>query len=178
MSASFKESLLGTKGKFLRTPTLSGDQQALMDQLSAGLGGQGLQQQGLGALSALLGGNQQFLEQLQAPALRQFNEQTIPGLAEQFSGAGSGAQASSAFAQSLGSAGAGLSESLASQRAQLGMQGQQTGLQGLMQLLGISQAPQFQNAFQPGTQGGLGSLLGGIGKGVGAGASGLLLGKF
>ena len=167
MSQSFKESFFGTKGAFKQAPTLTPQQQELMAQLSQGLGGQGgLQQQGLGALGQQLEGSQQFLEQLQAPALRQFQEQTIPGIAERFSGLG--AQSSSAFTQALGGAGAGLTEQLASQRAGLGMQAQQSGLQGLMQLLGLSQQPQFATAFQPGQQGAFSGLLSGLGQGAGA----------
>lgn len=166
---SFKESLLGTEGQFKQFETLTPQQRDLFGQLFGGLGGEGgLQQQGFGALSNLLGGNQQFLEQLQAPALRQFQEQTIPGIAERFSGAGSGAQGSSAFGQQLGAAGAGLAEQLAGQRAELGMQGQQSGIQGLLSLLGLSQTPQFGTAFQPGKEGALGGLLGGVGSGLGS----------
>lgn len=124
--------------------TQTPEQRALFNQLFGGLGGAGgLQQQGLGTLSSLLGGNQQFLEQLQAPALRQFQEQTIPNIAERFTGTGSGSQSSSAFQQALGSAGAGLAENLGAQRAQLGLQGQQTGLQGLLALLNLARSPQF-----------------------------------
>lgn len=56
---------------------------------------------------------------IQAPSIRAFNEQTIPGLAERFSGFGanSGALSSSGFGQALGAAGAGLQERLAAMRA-------------------------------------------------------------
>jgi hypothetical protein len=174
MSDSFKEALFGTKGKFRTTPTTTPQQQALISQLISGLGaGGGLLGTGLGAIGQQLGGGQEFIEQLQAPALRQFQEQIIPGLAERFSAAGSGAQGSSAFQQALGQAGAGLSEQLAAQRAGLGVQQQQQGLQGLLSLLGLSQQPQFATAFQPGKQGALGGLLGGLGQGIGGALGGL-----
>ncbi|MFQ5685097.1 MAG: hypothetical protein ACE5GV_00405 [Candidatus Scalindua sp.] len=172
--ASLRESLFGTKGKFKQFETLTPQQRGLIDQLIGGLGGPGgLQQQGLGALGGLLGGGQQFFEQLQAPALRQFEEQTVPGIAERFTGLGAGAQRSSAFAQGLGGAGERLAETLAGQRAGLGLQAQQTGLQGLLSLLGIAQQPQFGAAFQPGREGALGGILGGIGRGVLGGLGGL-----
>jgi hypothetical protein len=62
-----------------------------------------------------------------APYMRQFNEQTIPGLAERFSGAG--AQSSSAFQNALGQAGASLQENLAGLKTGLQFQSLQPGLQ-------------------------------------------------
>ena len=163
MSTSFRDSFFGTKDSFQQTPTLTPQQQQLINQLIGGLGGP--TGQGIDLISQLLGGNQEFLKQLQAPEIRRFEEQTIPGLAERFSGAG--AQESSAFKQALGGAGAGLSENLAAQSGQLGMQAQQTGLQGLLSMLGLSQKPQFATSFQPGKSGALGGLFGGIGQGLG-----------
>ena len=50
-------------------------------------------------------------ESFAAPFRREFNEQTVPGIAERF--AGLGGLSSSGFQQSLGQAGAGLNEKLA-----------------------------------------------------------------
>lgn len=88
-------------------------------------------------LQNLYGGGQQGFETFAAPYKRQFNEQTVPALAERFAGMGAGAQSSSAFQQALGSAGAGLSENLASLRGNM-------QLQGLPQALNFSQQP-FNN---------------------------------
>ncbi len=177
--ASLKDALFGTKGKFRQFETMTPQQRGLIDQLIGGLGGpEGLQQQGLGALGGLLGGGQQFFEQLQAPALRQFQEQTVPDIAERFTGMGSGAQGSSAFGQQLGAAGAGLAETLAGQRAGLGLQAQQTGLQGLLSMLGLAEQPQFGTGFQPGREGALGGLLGGVGQGLGGALGGGAVGGF
>lgn len=85
-------------------------------------------------LQKLLSGDQETMDQFQAPYLRQFHEQTIPGLAERFAGYGAGAQSSSAFQQALAQAGAGLSENLASLRGQM-------QLGALPQALQYSQAP-------------------------------------
>jgi len=166
--ASLRDALFGKEGEFKQISTTTPAQQQLFSQILGGLGG--LQGQGLGAIQSMLGGSQDFLSQLQAPALRQFQEQILPGIAERFSGLG--AQGSSAFGQQLGSAGAGLAEDLASQRAQLGMQSQQQGLQQLLALLGFSQGQQFETAFQPGQEGALGGILGGLGQGVGFGLGG------
>lgn len=127
-------------------------------------------QAGASYLQNLLEGGPEAFARFEAPYLRQFEEQTIPMLAERFGGAG--AQSSSAFQQALGGAGAGLSEQLASLRSGLQMQ-------ALPQALQYAQQP-FQNltdllnmqtkALVPsGTSQWmdvLGQLLGGIGGGA------------
>jgi len=171
MSSSFRESLFGTPGEFRTTPTTTGAQQGIFDQLIAALGGEGgLFGQGIGAIGSQLGGGQDFIEALQRPELRRFEQETIPGIAEAFTRGGG--QRTSAFGQQLGAAGAGLAENLAAQRAGLGVQQQQSGLQQLMALLGLSQQQQFATAFQPGQAGGLSSLFGGLGSGLGMAAGG------
>lgn len=65
-----------------------------------------------------------------APELRQFNEQIIPGLAEQFAGMGAGALSSSGFRNAAVGAGTDLSERLGALRANL-RQNSAQGLQGL-----------------------------------------------
>jgi len=102
------------------------------------------QQQGISQiLQQALSGLQQPLGQGFAPiaeqARTQFQQRTLPGIKEQFSG--SDGQRSSAFAQTLGQAGAGLEQGLAAQQAQFGLQ--QQGL--LQQLLGQGLTPQFEN---------------------------------
>ena len=130
--------------------TLSKGQRGLLQQLLGGLRGQQsniqqspLFQQGSNFLQSLLSGSPEATAAFEAPAMRQFNEQIVPGLAERFSGLGAGAQSSSAFSQALGSAGAGLSENLAALRGQLGLQAAGQGLgyaqQPISNLLGFSQ---------------------------------------
>jgi len=108
-------------------------------------------------------------------AMRQFQQQTVPGLAERFSSMGSGgAQGSSAFAQSLGGAGADLSSQLGALGAQYGLQrgqlgGQLLGQQGNIfgNLANMGMQPQF-DTMQYGAQPGLlQSLLGGMAPGAG-----------
>lgn len=68
---------------------------------------------------------------------KQFNEETIPGLAERFSAMGGG-QRSSAFQGALGRAGSDLNSQLAALRSQYGMQ-----------QLGMGLRPQFENVMHP-----------------------------
>lgn len=116
-------------------------------------------QQSLSGLGQPLG---QGFEPLAQQARTQFSEQTIPSIAERFSSLGSGAQRSSAFAQTLGQAGAGLEEELAAQKAQFGLQERDQ----LQQLLGLGLTPQFDTMYhqaQPGRLQNLGSALASLG---------------
>lgn len=79
-----------------------------------------LYQQGSGYLSGILSQDPEMMKQFEAPMMRQFNEETVPGIAERFSGMG--ARNSSAFNQTMGQAAGSLSERLAAMRAGLGMQ--------------------------------------------------------
>jgi hypothetical protein len=153
-----RDALLGTPGQMQAMPTLSPEQQQLFSQLLGGLGGP--MQQGMGFLGQLLGGDASAYE---APAMRQFQEQIIPGIAERFAGMGAGAQQSSAFGQQLGAAGAGLAENLAMQRAQL----KQQGLSQLQGFFGQAMQPTFQWQQMPGTQGMLNPLMQGLGAAAG-----------
>lgn len=67
----------------------------------------------------ILSNDPQAFAAFEAPAQRQFNEQIIPDLAEQFAGMGAGALSSSGFRNAAVGAGADLSERLASMRAGL-----------------------------------------------------------
>ena len=124
--------------------TFSPEQQSLFQQLMQSLqGAQGnisqnpLYKGGTNYLQNLFSGSPEAFSAFEAPYLRQFNEQTVPALAERFTGLG--ARNSSAFQQALGQAGSGLSESLASLRSGLQMQ-------ALPQALGYAQQP-FSNIF-------------------------------
>lgn len=131
-----------------RFSTLSPQQNDIFNQLSSSLMGQ-------------LGGKDK--DTFEAPYLREFWERTIPGLAEKFSGVGAGAQSSSAFTQSLGQAGAGLSENLAS----LGLKREQGAMDSLAQMLGIN----TEGLVKQGNswwQDALIGLSGGLGKGFGS----------
>jgi hypothetical protein len=121
--------------------TMNSGQKKVLQQLLGSLKGQStniqqnpLYQQGSNYLQQLLSGSPESTQAFEAPAMRQFNEQIIPGLAERFSAMGAGAQSSSAFQQALGQAGAGLSERLQALRSGLQMQ-------GVNQALGYAQQP-------------------------------------
>ena len=116
-------------------------------------------------------------------ARQQFQQQTVPSLAERFTGIGG--QRSSAFGQQLGGAAADLESQLAGMRGQheLGQQQAQMQHQGLeqsrlSQLMNMLQGQQEtglrqQQLGQQGRQFGISSLIGGLGKlgelGLGAG---------
>lgn len=130
------------------------------------------QQQGINQiLQQALSGLGQPLGQGFAPiaqqARTQFAQNTIPSIAERFSGMGAGAQGSSAFGQQLGQAGAGLEGQLAGQQSQFGLQEQ--GL--LQQLLGIGLTPQFDSLYKPESPGKI-SQFGGALMGIGSGLMG------
>lgn len=165
-------SLTSKKPGLKKVPTMSQGQQGLQNQILQLLQGQlgqgGPFSQAQGYLQNLLSGSPQSTSAFEAPAMRQFNEQIIPGLAERFSGLGAGSQSSSAFQQALGQAGAGLSENLQALRS---------GLQGgaAQQLLGLPSqflGAGFQSPFAyMQTQGGgrLSNLLGSFGQGIAPG---------
>lgn len=138
-------------------------QEAILNLLLQTLTGEGPKE---GLLGGLLSE-----EKFAKPAIRQFEEKTIPGLAERFAGLGAGAQSSSAFQQALGQAGADLSERLAAMSAQ-----QRQGLFG--PLLGAAMQPRHEQVFQPsgptGLASGIGGILGALGQGVGTGLGGFL----
>ena len=161
--------LFGKKEKIQQLPTMSSEQSQLLNQLLGNIGGP--LQAGIGNLGQLLGGGEGAYQAFEAPAMRQFYEQIVPGIAEQFSGMGAGAQRSSAFGQQLGAAGAGLADTLAMQRAGL----QQEGLSQLQSLLGMGLgAKPFENILRPGTSGAIGPLVQALGMGTGFALGGSL----
>jgi hypothetical protein len=77
-------------------------------------------------------------------ARNQFNQQTIPSLAERFSSMGNNSISSPAFASELGQAGAGLEEALAAMQSQYGIKNQEHALS----LLALGLSPSFENFYQ------------------------------
>ncbi len=139
-------------------------QQVLQQGLTQG-------QQALGNLN--LPGNQLQGQNSFAPiaenAQRQFNQVTVPGLAERFAAMGSGDKGSSAFTNALGSAGADLQSQLAALGSQYGLQQQGLNLQeqgmqsnNLFNLLQAGLNPQEQfihHGAQPRNGSGIGNFF-------------------
>lgn len=101
------------------------------------------EQLGQNFLQRIMNPSPEATQEFEAPYMRQFNEQIVPGLAERFTSLG--AQDSSAFRQALGAAGADLMERLAALRGNLGLQGSSIGL-GYSQLPMTRQGQQQQYA--------------------------------
>ena len=127
----FLSSLFGGGG-FEKMPTMTKEQEGLLNQIMQQLGGGGQlgQQYGqaLGGLEEFMDPSSEAMQRFADPYMRQFEQQTIPGIAERFAGAGSGlggSLSSSGFGQALGAAGGNLQSQLASMKT--GLQRQAIG---------------------------------------------------
>lgn len=147
----FNEFMFGTPEKNYQQSLLEPGQQPLKNQLvNAGMQGQGgAFGQAADYYGDLLSNDSEDFNSFAAPEMRRFNEQIVPGLAEQFAGMGSGALSSSGFRNAAVSAGTDLSERLGAIRANLRSQGAQ-GLQNIGQQ-GLGQFS--ENIMRPATQG-------------------------
>lgn len=148
----------GTPEKHKRVSTLLPEQQGLFQQLQNA----GMNQGAGGAFGGaadyyrdLLSDDSSTFNAMQAPEMRKFNEEIIPGLSEQFAGMGAGGLSSSGFRNAAVNAGTDLSERLGAIRAQLKSQGAQ-GLSNIGQM-GLGNYSQ-DVMTQPGSQGFLGSV--------------------
>ncbi len=144
--SGFKSWLLGNPGMFRQTPKYNPEIQGQLQQLLQ-QGFQGLQNP------------YQGFDNISNEATRQFETQTIPGIAERFTGMGGG-QRSSAFQAALAGSGEDFKSKLAAMKE---MFGQRSREQALGQIgFGLKGQPEFT---QYGRQGGalqnlLGPLLG------------------
>lgn len=147
----------GSPEKFQSQSVLGNEQQPLYQQLLAanqGEGAGGSFGESADYFRNLLSNDSEDFNAFANPELRRFNEQTIPGLSEQFAGMGSGGLSSSGFRNAAVSAGTDLSERLGAIRAQL----RQQGAQGLANL-GQQGLGQFkENIYRPATPGFLQSV--------------------
>jgi len=160
----------GRQGSFSQQSRLAPGQQGLQSQLqNAGMGSGAGGAFGGAAdyYRSLLGGGGDTFDQMAAPEMRQFNQDIIPGLSEQFAGMGSGGLSSSGFRNAAVNAGTDLSERLGAIRAQLRQQGA-AGLAGIGQQ-GLQ--PTVENLYTQG-QGGFLDQLPGIAQGIASGMSG------
>lgn len=161
--------LTGTKGRYRQKSLLGPEQQGTYNQLNQSIQGPGAG----GAFGDVadyyrnnLSNNSADFNAFAAPEQRRFNEQTIPDLAEQFAGMGSGGSglSGSGFRNAAVNAGTDLSERLGAIRAQLRQQSAQ-GLMGLGQQ-GLQQYN--ENVYEQPTNGLLGSAAQGLGQAAGA----------
>lgn len=165
----------GVKSLFGGTPevrenvsTLRPEQEALYQQaIDAGMrpGAGGAFGQSADYYRDLLDDNGQNYNALAAPEQRRFNEQTVPDLAEQFAGMGSGGLSSSGFRNSAVNAGVDLSERLGAIRANL----RNSGAQGLQNIGNIGLQNYSQNMVtQQGSPGLLAQAAPAAGTAIGA----------
>jgi len=169
-----KEMLFGKPESIQQVSPLTKEQQNLFSQLQAALQGSGAG----GAFGdvadyyrGLISGDSQTQQQMEAPLMRQFQEDIMPGIAEQFAGAGAGGLSSSGFMQQTGRASTDLGERLGAIRAQL----RQQGVEGLRGLATGGLTPVQETLFRPETYGLVGEFARGAGKGAGMAAAGAFI---
>lgn len=171
------ELLFGKGDRFKQVPTLDPSQQqalqGILSQLGM-MGGQGGAYSGAqNYLSGLLSGDPKAFAQFEAPYRQEFEQKTLPGIAERFAGLNpmGGGLSSSGFGQALGGAGAQLQAQLAGLHGALrqGAAGQSLNQFNQLANLGLG-ARTFENAYQPGSTGLFGGLGAGLGGGLGQGA--------
>ena len=145
---SFMNFLFGEGSKTKTKPIYNPEQRGFLDDILKNI--QSPVACGVQNLQNILGNDQQSKDTFQAPARRDFNQQTLPTIAERFTGAfGEGSQRSSAFGQSLGTAGRELEENLSSQRMSM----QSDALSQLLQLISPATSPrnyEYTTNRQPG----------------------------
>ena len=117
--------IYGKPSSMEKMPTMDPQQLAYLQQLMGGLGKP--TGQGLDYISNILSDDPETMKAFEQPYMNQFNQETIPGIANTFSGSDS--QGSSAFTNALGSAGSNLQQNLAGMRSNL-KQGAMSQLQG------------------------------------------------
>lgn len=124
-----------TKDKTKQLPTMTPEQNKLLQQMMTMLSPEGQLGEGYGqsldTLKDWLDPNGAAYQKFAQPYMNEFNQQTVPGLAERFAGMGGGeggGLSSSGFGQSLSTAGANLQDQLA--QLKTGLMGQ--AAQGLM----------------------------------------------
>lgn len=164
--SSARDFWLGSQGKIQQQSTLGKEQQGLYQQLLGTAGGP----QG-GAFGEagdyyrnLLSNKGGDFEAFAAPEMRQFKENIIPSLAEQFAGGGYGGIGGSGFRNAATRAGTDLSERLGAIRAGL----RQSAAQGLMGLGQQGLGNYNENYYTQPTNGFLGNLATGLGGAAGS----------
>lgn len=160
------QKMFGGGDKMKKVPTMTKQQTQLLNQMMQMLGGGGQLGQGFGQAidyqKQLMDPSSEAVQQFADPYMKQFEQQTVPGLAERFAGMGAmgGGMSSSGFGQALGAAGGNLQSQLAALKAGLGQQaaGQLMQQYGQMAGMGLGAQP---FAYQQQGPSMAGSMLGG-----------------
>lgn len=166
------EMAMGAPGKVESLSWLQPEQQELYKQLMAagmGKGAGGAFGEAADYYRGLMSGDSADVQAFMAPAMRQYNEQIVPGLSEQFAGMGAGGLSSSGFRNAQIQGATDLTERLAAMRAGLRQQGA-AGLQNIGQM-GLNRYSDLMQTRAP-AQG----FLPAVGEGVGKALPALLLG--
>ena len=178
------ETLFGRGDKVKQLPTMTGGQMQGLEGILAQL----QQMQGPGGayggaqdyLSKILSGDPGAMAEFEAPYRQEFEQKTIPGLAERFAGMSpmGGGLSSSGFGQAIGGAGAGLQAQLAGLHGALrqGASGQAMGQFNQLANMGLGTRA-FENYMQPGSGGLFGGLAEGLAGGMGQGGGMALMMK-
>ncbi|MEN6512264.1 MAG: hypothetical protein ABFD00_10610 [Chloroherpetonaceae bacterium] len=117
----------------------------------------------------LLGDNSADYAAFAAPMLRQYNQEIVPNISEQFAGLGSGGLSSSGFRNAQIQGATDLAERLGALRANL----RQAGAQGLQNIGQLGLQSYSQNmTTQPGSEGFLSSLAPAVGGAIGTAVGG------
>lgn len=172
--AGLWEMLFGSGDKFSQQSTLTPEQQnslkGILSQLGMMQGPGGSYSGAQDYLSKILSGDPGAMSEFEAPYRQEFEQKTVPMLAERFAGLNpmGGGMSSSGFAQALGGAGAGLQAQLAGLHGQLRQNaaGQAMGQYNNLAGLGLGTRA-FENTYQPGSTGLMGGALTGLGSGLG-----------
>ncbi len=134
----------GTPEQIQQVPKFTQPQQEIFSQLQTGAAG--AIPAGFEQILAMLTQDPEAAKQFEAPAMRQFHQEIIPGIAQKFTSQfGTGSKSSSGFRQAMAAAGAGLSENLQLQRGERSDQ----ALKQLMQMVGGALTPQHESIIRP-----------------------------
>jgi hypothetical protein len=140
------------------------EQKALFSQMMQMLGpegglGQGMQS-GIDLQRQLMDPSSEAVRQFSDPYIREFEQQTVPGIAERFAGMGGmgGGLSSSGFGQTLSSAGSNLQSQLAQLKAGLGQNAAQSLMNQYGSMAGGAMSAQPFSYMRPQESGGAGMM--------------------
>lgn len=181
MAGGFGKLLFGSSGTRENVSNLRPEQEGLYNQLQnagKGRGAGGAFGESADYYRNLLSDNSADYNAFAAPALRQYNQDIVPGISEQFAGMGAGGLSSSGFRNAQIQGATDLSERLGALRANL----RQSGAQGLQNIGQQGLQSYSQNMeTQPGASGilrdfapAIGTAIGSFAGPVGAAAGGLV----